>query len=486
MRTGETRSSSRKESGILQSDEFERRKAGPGKIDTASDVVAVGMVGTFDIENYGDLLFPLIAAEALRRRDQCIRVVPFSPNGRSEPGWPFLVRPIEEIAEYLSTLSAVLIGGGQILRFDKYYPVAVPAIADIPISYWLVPAVQAALAGKPVIWNAVGAWTGSPRSAWHDELVRRVLAASCFIGVRDDASMDYLSGIAPDASTEFLPDTAFGLSRLWPLEQESANFTDWRRSLGLDGRYAVIQANAALGYYRSTIESQMQSAGISGVVLPVCWCHGDRAEEFPELKGRVFSSRKWLTPRLISEIIGRSEFVFASSLHACVTAVSYGVPVARTQLYSERKYELLDGFEGIVDIHERDAVSGLLRRGRRTERRLMDYADHLDRYWDKVGDIALQPPVEHCDRSRSLMLCWVAKACKRPRRLEMAHRLATVLRKLLVRHCSLKRRVAIRHRLLLFSNWLTLAFQYTAHSRMSKRRAERKAGSTGGAGYFRQ
>ncbi|MGA9393267.1 MAG: polysaccharide pyruvyl transferase family protein [Candidatus Sulfotelmatobacter sp.] len=486
MRTGETRSSSQEESAILQLDEFEHGKAGLRKTDTASRVVEVGMVGTFDIENYGDLLFPLIAAEALRRRDQCIRVVPFSANGRSEPGWPFLVRPVEEMAGCLSKLSAMLIGGGQILRFDKFYPVGVPASADIPIAYWLVPAVQAALAGKPVIWNAVGAWTGSPRSAWHEELLRQVLAASCFIGVRDAASVDYLARIAPDAGIEFLPDTAFGLSRLWPLEQESTGFTNWRRSLGLDGKYIVIQANAALGCYRSTIESQMQSAAISGVVLPVCWCHGDRAEEFPEMKGRVFSSRQWLPPKLISEIIGRSEFVFASSLHTCITAISYGVPVARAQLYSERKYELLDGFEGIVHINDRNAVSRLLRRGRRTEPKVKDYADQLDRYWDKVRDLALQPPVEHCDRSRSLMLCWVAKACKRPRRLEVAQRLATILRKSLVRQFPLKRRVAIRHRLLLVSNWLALAFQYTARSRMSTRRAGRKAGDTGEAGCLRR
>src|SRR5205807_6918854 len=292
--------------------------------------MAVGVAGTFDVENYGDLLFPLIAAEALKRRDPRIRVVPFSVNGKPESSWPFLVQPVEELSASVSNLSAMLIGGGQLIRFDKTYPVPVPANVDMPIAYWLVPAFLSALNGKPVIWNAVGAWTGSPRAPWHDDLVRQVFAASFFIGVRDVASCDHLAKLAPDAAIELLPDTAFGVSQLWPLEEESIEFTNWRTSLGLDGKYIVIQASAAVGSYCSTIEPLLRSMDskekTNVVILPICWCHGDRAEKFPKLQGPVFVSREWLAPKLMSEIIGRSEFVFASSLHACITALSYGVP----------------------------------------------------------------------------------------------------------------------------------------------------------------
>src|SRR5258708_737746 len=141
----------------------------------------VGMAGTFDVENYGDLLFPLIAAAALEKRDPRIRVVPFAVNGRSEPSWPFHVRPMEEMAASLPALSAMLIGGGQIVRFDRCYPIPVPADADMPFAFWLTPAALAALNGKPVIWNAAGAATGWPHAPWHDELLRQGFAASYFI-----------------------------------------------------------------------------------------------------------------------------------------------------------------------------------------------------------------------------------------------------------------------------------------------------------------
>ena len=411
--------------------------------------LAVGMAGTFDIGNYGDLLFPLVAAAALKIRDRRIRVVPFSVNAKSQSSWPFQVRSIAEMISSLPSLSAVLIGGGQIVRFDKKYPIPVPKNVDMPVAYWLLPALHAALAGKPVIWNAVGAWTGSPRAPSYDELLRQAFASSYFVGVRDVVSRDHLAKLAPDTAIEILPDTAFSLSRLWPLEEESAEFIDWRTSLGLAGNYVVVQANAGVGHYRSTIESQAEVMGCAVVILPVCWCHGDRAEDFPALKGRAFLSREWLAPKLISEIIGRSEFVFASSLHACITALSYGVPGARAPIGSERKFELLDQFEGIVRIDEKKALSCLINRGHRTEPRVTEYADRLDRYWDTVRDVVLQPPVDQDHLSATYILRAITNARGIRERIGLARRTAMSLRKLIVKHIPIKHRVAIRQRLFL-------------------------------------
>jgi Polysaccharide pyruvyl transferase len=374
--------------------------------------VAVGIAGTFDVANYGDLLFPLIAAAALTQRDARIRVVPFSANSKSESDWPFPVQSFDQMTASISTLSAMLIGGGQIIRFDTGYPVPYPADLDLPTGYWLIPAVLAAMIGKPVFWNAVGAWTGSPPAPWHDELVRQVFAASYFIGVRDVASQRHLAKLAPEASIQLLPDTAFSLSRLWPLEKESVEFSNWRKSIGSPTSYIVIQASAAVKNYHSRIKSLLDSRRkINAVILPICWCHGDRADDWPGPLDGTILIRDWPAPGLIREIIARSEFVFASSLHACITAISYGVPGARVPISSDRKYELLDEFDGMAHIDDHDALSGLINRGRGIERRASECADRLDRYWDELVDVALRPPAEHRDFSMAVMLRWVAKAC---------------------------------------------------------------------------
>src|SRR5205807_9603875 len=62
----------------------------------------VGIAGTFDVRNYGDLLFPQIAAAALKRRVPGIGAIPFSVTANFEPAWPFALRPVEDIAESVS------------------------------------------------------------------------------------------------------------------------------------------------------------------------------------------------------------------------------------------------------------------------------------------------------------------------------------------------------------------------------------------------
>ena len=352
----------------------------------------IGMAGTFDVENYGDLLFPLIATEALKVRDPAISLMPFSANARAVPNWPFEVHPLKDLRSYLPSLSAMLIGGGQLIRFDRTYPVPVPSNSEMPLDYWLEPAESAARAGIPLIWNGVGAWTGSPRAPWHDERVRQIFAASRFIGIRDSASQAWLERIAPSADFQFLPDTAFGLSQLWPLGEESDAFRELRQSLGLEGRFVIVQASRAMSRHHGRIARAMQRLGEAQILLlPICRCHGDDSSAPEAFDSKRVIRAGWLPPRLIAETIARSDFVFASSLHACITASSYGVPAAKTESGLDRKMELLDGLEGVAPIEDEEAIAALARRGRRIEPLILEYRDRLDAHWDLVVGSVLRP-----------------------------------------------------------------------------------------------
>ncbi len=360
----------------------------PGK--TAQRTIRVGFAGTFDVENYGDLLFPVIAQAALGARDPRIEVVPISPNGKSSGSWPFAVQPAERLPELIPELDAMMIGGGQIVRFDKSYPVSVPPNSSIPICYWLMPAAMAAMAGKPVVWNGVGVWTDSPIAPWYFDLFRYALMASRSIGVRDEASLAYLEKVAPAAEITLVPDTAFSLSKIWPLAAETDDFAAWRASLGLRGPYAVVQATAAMEPYRAVIDAALQAkGGLTAVVLPICWCHGDRTLSFSALDARTHASEAWLPARLISEIIGRSTLVITSSLHASITGLVYGVPVIRvpaSQVPADRKFELLQGYEGIVEVSgNAAAVSRLLNRNHGVERAVVETIARVERHWDDVA-----------------------------------------------------------------------------------------------------
>jgi lipopolysaccharide transport system ATP-binding protein len=371
----------------------------------------VGIVGTFDVENYGDLLFPLMAQAALERRLGSVDLVPFSPNARSMPAWPYDVRSTLDLPDVIPSLSALLIGGGQIIRFDEGYPVPTDPRVHTPIDYWLTPAVLGALAGKPVIWNGIGAWTGSPSAPWYGGAVRSTLSASHLVGLRDAASRDQLAALAPAAQLRLVPDTVFSIARLWPLGEESAGSVAWRTSLAVHGPYVVVQADSRIVSNWPAIDALMRRLGVeTAVLLPVCRCHGDSSDGLPPLACRHTARSAWLAPRLLSEIIGRSTAVVASSLHACITAIGYGVPVVRVPSFNvaDRKFEMLDGFAGVFGIDRPDTVAAARSQSRGPEPRAIEYADRLEAYWDQIVDVVLHPRRHDASRSMSIMLRWVA------------------------------------------------------------------------------
>ena len=383
----------------------------------------VGIVGTFDVENYGDLLFPMMARTAFERRNLPVDVVAYSPNRRDAPAWPYPVRPLTVLPQEVRSLSALLIGGGQILRFDQGYPIPTDPAIDVPIDYWLTPAVLGTLAGIPLVWNAIGAWTGSPRAPWHDDTLRSVFSASAFIGLRDEASRRHLADIAPAADLQLLPDTVFSIARYWPLGAETASYEAWRRSLGLSGRYVVVQADPRFHAHRAAIDQALSEVQAETVVyLPVCRCHGDDSAGLAPPAGRGVHASGWPDPRLLSEIIGRSDFLIASSLHACITALAYGVPAARVPSFNaaDRKFELLEGFAGVAAIDDPGSLARLARRGRQVEDQVEACADRLDQYWDRVAGSLLSPGSPPADGT-GIMLGWALRTLKELAAIHQRH-----------------------------------------------------------------
>jgi lipopolysaccharide transport system ATP-binding protein len=295
--------------------------------------------------------------------------------------------------------------------------VPTPAGVELPVGYWLMPALLATTVGTPVIWNAVGVWTDSPAAPRHDDVFNNVLAASYLVGARDEPSQSYLARRAPAAPVRFIPDTAFSLARYWPSAHPSDEYTSWRGALGVDAlanRYVVLQANPTIARYRSTIESVLRMIGdVTLIVLPVCSCHGDRAESVPGFGPGRSRSMEWLRPTLIRDIIAHAELVIASSLHACITAVCYGVPVVRAPVGpvpDDLKYAMLDGFDGVATIDDAPSIARVVQRGCRMEPRAEDYAERLERYWDQVADVAINGRPLQREHSMALMLRWLAKS----------------------------------------------------------------------------
>src|SRR6266404_1015048 len=186
----------------------------------------VGICGTFDVANYGDLLFPLIAESELTERLGAVTLHRFSYHARTPPEWPYEVTSIAKLPETIHGLDGLLIGGGHLIRWDKqiapgYLP-PTPEIHD-PTGYWLTPALLALQHNVPLVWNAPAVHRDIP--AWADPLMEMALTLSSYVAVRDEPSRSALDPLT-HAQIAVVPDTAFRLPRLLKLEgRPSAEFT---------------------------------------------------------------------------------------------------------------------------------------------------------------------------------------------------------------------------------------------------------------------
>src|SRR5688572_9413142 len=229
------------------------------------------MAGTFDLQNYGDLLFPLIAEAELSRRIGPIELSRFSYHRKAPPAWPYEVRAVSDLPELAGSLDAMLIGGGDLIRFDKNVaPGYGPPSSDIhhPCGYWLSPALIAAQHGCPVVWNAPGVFGEIPD--WAEPLMGLALEVSKYVAVRDEPSRQALLRFAGDTEIAVTPDTCFGIAGLLNAGGRADEFRRLRQSLGLTQPFIAVQATSGLeGFCRMVGTNPQKFAEYRMVALEV-------------------------------------------------------------------------------------------------------------------------------------------------------------------------------------------------------------------------
>jgi lipopolysaccharide transport system ATP-binding protein len=352
----------------------------------------VGIFGTFDVENYGDLLFPLLAEAELSDRLGRVKLHRFSYHAKTPPHWPYEVTSLTELPQMASNLDGVLIGGGFIIRFDKgvaasYCP-PTPAIHH-PTGYWLTPALIALQHGIPLIWNAPGMHCNDI-PAWAEPLVELVLAQSSYVAVRDESSQAALARFADKARINVLPDTAFGISRLLDEHQPSAEFKRLREVSGLTRPYIIVQATNCLEPFLGYVKNHAHwLRDFCFLVLPIGPVLGDREAIVSGELPRPVQLPYWPHPLLVAELISHSAAVVGHSYHLAITALAFGVPVFSSADLSVGKFAALSGFETVFPLPKATETdpAWLLRRLGKTVPTAAARAvrDQLAHYWDHVA-----------------------------------------------------------------------------------------------------
>lgn len=291
--------------------------------------------GTFDVENYGDLLFPLVARHRLEAVGA--EFVHVSPVG-GPPVWEGCVPSVPANALDGEALDGLLLGGGNIVHAG---PAGVDDYRQDGLTWllayarlWLEPARLATVHGLPFCWNAPG--VPSRFSGRVAEAVQRATSAAGYITVRDRRSLANLRDAGVDARIDVVPDPAFDIVELFDdaaLDEAFVRIFSRRERPVPEHALAVHLNDRYLDEPIEVIAARLDriatSMDATVLLLALGRCHGDHAT------ARAVSSRLSVEHVLIDRPASLLEFVaglsradayVGSSLHGLVTALAFGRP----------------------------------------------------------------------------------------------------------------------------------------------------------------
>lgn len=378
--------------------------------------------GAFDMRNYGDLMFPVVASAALGRPVQ-----PVAPTAVAPP-LSDAVAPIafDTFAQTCNANDAVLIGGGHIVHslslelLPQYVEAGVTEWGGAAL--WFGASLVASFSDAPLVWNAPGAPYPLPRERM--DLILAALAAADYVSVRDTGSAGHLPGEVP-----VVPDTIAGIASIWPLSALEGEMAAFRDAYRVDAGQRLWTLHIRDRSLHQTTAPEV-AAAIDGTaerhgLLPV-FCALGQAHQDEEtarriaghLEGphRILDEPKSL--REVTAVLAHSAVHSGSSLHGYMVAAAYGVPSLLVARPPHRKFS---GFLAHSGTRE-----DLVRSWAEAFARLPEWLSHgrgdgmpadllaaLDRHWRAVAHALAEGPFHPVKRREFLRTYFVEETAPR-------------------------------------------------------------------------
>lgn len=319
--------------------------------------ITIGVIAGFDVENYGDILFPIITDYELKARLKKYKLYVFSYHEKQKDNWPYEIISISKFSEYLRKLDALIIGGGHIIHFNSFMAknyLPPEEYMHHPSSFWLSPALICGAKSIPVLWNAVSASYDLP--FWSYSLVKAALNLSTYISVRSKNTYDELKKIDETADIRLAPDAVFGIHKLIQKQKPSKAYLHWLESNQISKPYIILHSSVQFKPYENFLKQiiNLYFKDYIVVEIPVTPVLGDRPHIL-DIKTDVVAEIL-PNPLLVSEIIAHSSCVLAQSLHLSITALSFGIPVIRMNNKTKTKYDFLRKYQSVYFLDEQEPL----------------------------------------------------------------------------------------------------------------------------------
>ncbi len=321
----------------------------------------IAISGTFNVENYGDLMFPVIFKKAMEKRNLDFELFLFSPErsckkALDETTTVYAISEIDKIHNE-HPINAVIVGGGALVHYNKIlvkFPQETQIVGyDIGES-WYYPIEFAVRNNVPLLFNLPQ--IPFPFSESLKAATRAAFDCCDYISFRDDISKQYLLDIYENnpPQIDVYPDSVCCISDLIPLEELEKLKHD---VLSFDDKYAVIQFNPqkpqADDQYLIEIINKLRTQGLKVVLLPIGYTHND------DFVLEQFNTENNLDCELITQklnimetaaVLSGCEIYIGSSFHGAITAIAYGKKaISYNYIFPKNKNQEIFKMYGVSD-----------------------------------------------------------------------------------------------------------------------------------------
>ena len=410
----------------------------------------IALFGTFDVDNYGDHLFPRVARHEFGRRLPDAVVTPFAPYGRLHPTGLDDGRPAEPLGPWTPERAAglaaahhlVVVGGGELIHLHDpllaaVYETTPDELLRLAPSRFFVEGLGPELeADCPVVWHGVGVpWAPGEEAAAR---LRGALGPRPYVTVRDRHSAERLAAAGVERPVDVVPDSALLLDRIMSPSSLRARLDRLRAAGGYPASGSpalVVQGcDLLLPHLEGVVAAvdgwlAAQPVPPEIVALETGRCRGDA--DFADRLARALGSRRtWRLPdaRTVEDIaaaVAGGELFLGSSLHGAITALVYGRPFVLLHLFGDAKLDGfgdLTGLDRLVVHHAGDIPKGLRAAAEPVPVGLLpELQARVDVHFDRLADLAAERAAARADGGvsparRTLLPAAARRLCGRLRR----------------------------------------------------------------------
>ncbi len=316
----------------------------------------IAHIGTFDVENFGDLLFPDVLKYHLGEEYD---IDLFSPLGGKKPFDDAIVFPINKLEEKLkeNNYSAIIIGGGDLIRTDKKICIKNDVYGysvEPSLELWAYPIILGNKYNIPVILNSIGVTNNFDEN--EKFIVQTLLENASYISTRDTEASNTLKKIGI-FNIPIVPDTVLTIKDVYSdsdLDNTYQSLINKKIVPQIDN-YIIFQHNSTnidkKKYYNDIISLiKNVSKNHKILLMPIGYIHDDDKilkKIADENISNVYSVSldKKLSPMEMISIIKHSYGYIGTSMHGAVVSYAFEKKIMILNSMNSKK---LHGFANII------------------------------------------------------------------------------------------------------------------------------------------